>query len=170
MSRRITTVSAREMPCPKEVARTAIWEIKNIEHTEVKADAVDVTPADPIRGSYKVRGQFAGVPWRGEFDYELNEGGFHSRNAGVPPEHATIEGGFIVTPTADGCTVIHYEQYVLPATLVPITWLIRAYLRWSMSPRAARPRTPAHDTTLNAGTAPRRRSGRALLVGAAHSS
>jgi hypothetical protein len=132
MSRRITTVSAREMPCPKEVARTAIWEIKNIEHTEVKADAVDVTPADPMRGSYKVRGHFAGVPWRGEFDYELNEGGFHSRNAGVPPEQATIEGGFIVTPTADGCTVIHYEQYVLPAALVPIKWLIRAYLRWSM--------------------------------------
>jgi len=38
-----------------------------------------------------------------------------------------------VTPLAGGCTVIHYEQYVLARWLVPLRSAIRAYLRWSMS-------------------------------------
>src|SRR5262249_29121762 len=80
-----------------------------------------------------VRGQFAGVPWRGHLAYVLHDGGFHSRNVGVPPEEATIEGGFIVTPLAGGCTVIHYEQYVLARWLVPLRSAIRAYLRGGMS-------------------------------------
>ena len=124
---------AREMPYPKREAVAAIWEIKNIERTEVKADAVVVSPETRDRGTYRVRGRFGGVPWRGEFAYFLNESGFHSRNAGVPPEDATIEGGFVVTPIADGCTVIHYEQYVLARPLTPLRHLIRLYLRWSMS-------------------------------------
>jgi hypothetical protein len=132
MGRRITTVHAAEMLCPPQAALVAIWEIKNIERTEVKADAVDVNPDDPRHGTYDVRGHFAGLPWRGQFAYELNEGGFHSRNAGVPPSEATIEGGFVVTPNADGCTVIHYEQYVIPTWLAPAKPAIRVYLRWSM--------------------------------------
>jgi hypothetical protein len=133
MRRRITVVSARELPCPRREAVAAIWNIENIERTEVKADAVAVSPETPERGTYRVRGRFAGFPWRGQFAYVLHDGGFHSRNAGVPPEEATIEGGFIVTPLAGGCTVIHYEQYVLARWLVPLRHVIRAYLRWSMS-------------------------------------
>jgi hypothetical protein len=133
MGRRITTVCAREMPYPKRQAVAAIRDIKNIERTEVKADAVVVSPETPDRGTYRVRGRFGGVPWRGQFVYFLNDSGFHSRNAGVPPEEATIEGGFVVTPIADGCTVIHYEQYVLARSLVPLKHVIRLYLRWSMS-------------------------------------
>src|SRR5262249_44930351 len=124
MRRRITVVAARELSCPRREAVAAIWNIKNIERTEVKADAVAVSPETPERGTYRVRGHFA---------YVLHEGGFHSRNVGVPPEEATIEGGFIVTPLAGGCTVIHYEQYVLARWLVPLRSAIRAYLRWSMS-------------------------------------
>ena len=120
------------MPYPREATLNAIWEIKNIGITEVKADVVDVYPQTPKEGTYKVRGRFAGVPWRGEFAYELNDGGFHSRTAGVPPDQATVEGGFVVTPIADGCTVIHYEQYVLAAWLRPIKPVVRMYLRWSM--------------------------------------
>jgi hypothetical protein len=133
MSRRITVVSARELPCRRRDAVSAIRDIKNIERTEVKADAVVVSPDTPERGTYRVRGRFAGVPWRGQFTYVLHDGGFHSRSAGVPPEQATIEGGFVVTPLAGGCTVIHYEQYVLPRWLVPLRHAIRAYLRWSMA-------------------------------------
>jgi hypothetical protein len=133
MTRRITVVSAREMPCPRQDAVAAIRDIKNIERTEVKADAVVVSPETPERGTYRVRGRFAGFPWRGQFAYALHEGGFHSRNADVPPEQATIEGGFVVTPLAGGCTVIHYEQYLLAHWLVPLGQAIRAYLRWSMS-------------------------------------
>jgi hypothetical protein len=132
VGQRLTTIRAGDLACRRELALAAIWEIKNIERTEVKADAVDVHPVDARHGTYKVRGRFAGLPWRGEFVYELNEGGFHSRNAGMPPSEATIEGGFIVTPNADGCTVIHYEQYVIPSWLRPLKPLIGAYLRWSM--------------------------------------
>lgn len=133
MRRRITVVSARELPCTRQDAVAAIQDIKNIEMTEVKADAVTVSPETPERGTYRVRGHFAGFPWRGHFAYALNDGGFHSRNAGVPPERATIEGGFAVTPLASGCTVIHYEQYVLSRWLVPLRPAIRVYLRWSMA-------------------------------------
>jgi hypothetical protein len=155
MSRRLTSVRAAELRCPREVALAAIWEIRNIERTEVKADAVEVSPLSNDHGTYAVRGRFAGVPWRGEFAYELNDAGFHSRNNDVPPNEATIEGGFVVTPTADGCTVIHYEQYVIPPWLTPLKPLIRAYLQWSMrreladlrdlieqGPSAASPPTP----------------------------
>lgn len=133
LSRRITAVCAREMTCAKEDAVAAIREIKNIERTEVKADAVVVCPESSERGTYKVRGRFAGVPWRGEFAYFLNDVGFHSRNAGRPAEDATIEGGFVVTPLAGGCTVIHYEQYVLTPWLAPLKHVLRIYLRWSMA-------------------------------------
>jgi hypothetical protein len=132
MGSRITTVSTREIAFPREATLQAIWEIKNIELTEVKADAVNVDPETPTTGTYRVRGRFAGVPWHGEFAYELNEGGFHSRTAGVPPEQATVEGGFVVTPIAGGCTVIHYEQYVLAPWLRPIKPVVRMYLRWTM--------------------------------------
>jgi hypothetical protein len=133
MRGRITVVSARELPCRRQEAVAAIRDIKNIERTEVKADTVTVAPETPERGTYRVRGRFAGVPWRGHFVYDLNDSGFHSRNADVPPEQATIEGGFVVTPLADGCTVIHYEQYVLARWLRPLRGPIRTYLRWSMA-------------------------------------
>ncbi len=120
------------MAYPREATLEAIWEIKNIEMTEVKADAVDVYPETPSSGTYRVWGRFAGVPWRGEFVYELNQSGFHSRTAGVPPEQAKVEGGFVVTPIAGGCTVIHYEQYVLAPWLRPIKSVVWMYLRWSM--------------------------------------
>lgn len=126
-------VSARELPCARADAVAAIQTIENIERTEVKADAVVVSPETPTRGTYRVRGRFAGVPWRGQFAYFLHAGGFHSRNAGVPPEEATIEGGFVVTPVAGGCTVIHYEQYVLAPWLRPLRHAIGLYLRWSMA-------------------------------------
>jgi hypothetical protein len=133
MRRRITVVSARELPCRRQDAVAAVRNIKNIERTEVKADTVVVSPETPERGTYRVRGRFGGFSWRGQFTYFLHEGGFHSRNAGVPPEEATVEGGFVVTPLAGGCTVIHYEQYVLSRWLVPFRHAIRAYLRWSMA-------------------------------------
>ena len=132
-STRVTMVSAREMHCTRGDAVAAIREIKNIERTEVKADAVVVSPETSSSGTYNVRGRFAGVPWLGEFAYFLNDAGFHSRNAGIPAEEATIEGGFVVTPLAGGCTVIHYEQYVLARWLIPLKQLVRQYLRWSMS-------------------------------------
>jgi hypothetical protein len=130
---RITAVSTRALPYAKSVALPAVWNIQNIERTEVKADAVAVTPETETVGSYRVRGHFAGVPWRGEFFYELNPDGFHSRNAPQPRKGSTVEGGFVVHALDDrSCRVVHYEQYRLPWWLVPLALPIKGYLQWSM--------------------------------------
>lgn len=133
MSRRITAVEALEVPCPPAVVLPALWDIRNVERCEVKADSVRVHPRTDWEGTYDVHGRFAGVPWKGRFQYELHPAGFHSRDADVPPEQATVEGGFVVTPLgADHCTVIHYEQYVLARWLAPLALLVKAYLRLTM--------------------------------------
>ena len=133
MARRVTAVEALELPCPPAAALPAVWDIKNVERCEVKASAVTVHPRTDQDGSYEVRGRFAGVPWHGRFEYQLNPTGFHSRDAGVPPDQATVEGGFVITPLGgDQCTVIHYEQYVLASWLSPLRLLVKAYLHVSM--------------------------------------
>ena len=133
MRGRVEVVSTRTIPAPQERVLPAVWEIKNIERCEVKADLVDVTKETETRGSYKVRGHFAGVPWRGEFFYELNPKGFHSTNAPRPRKGPTISGGFVVEPVNDNeCRVIHYEQYRLPLFFRPLRIPIQLYLRWSM--------------------------------------
>ena len=133
MRRHVTATAAIVLPCPPEHALPAIWDIQNIERCEVKADSVEVHPRDERAGSYDVRGRFAGVPWKGRFEYELDDRGFHSRTADVPRDEATVEGGFFVTPLGEAqSTVIHYEQYVLAPWLSPLSGLVRAYLRWSM--------------------------------------
>jgi hypothetical protein len=133
MRRWVTAVAAIELPHPPETVLPAIWDIRNIERCEVKADRVDVHPDGARSGSYDVRGRFAGVPWRGRFQYDLDERGFHSRTADVPAADATVEGGFVVCPLGDsGSTVLHYEQYVLAWWLRPIALLVRGYLHWSM--------------------------------------
>jgi hypothetical protein len=134
MARRVTAVEALELSShPTERVLPAIWEIQNIERCEVKADRVVVHPTGDRIGSYDVTGRFAGFPWRGRFQYELDDRGFHSRTADVPRDEARVEGGFFVTPLgAGGSTVIHYEQYVLAPWLAPFAPLVRWYLHRSM--------------------------------------
>jgi hypothetical protein len=133
MPRHIAVTCTRVLPHPKEAVLPAIWDIRNIELTEVKADVVDVTPLTETAGSYRVRGHFAGVPWHGEFFYELNADGFHSCNAPRPEKGSTVEGGFVVHALADGSSrVEHYEEYTLTPWLRPLASLIIRYLRWSM--------------------------------------
>jgi hypothetical protein len=133
MRRWVTTVAAIELPQPPESVLPAIWDIGNIERCEVKADRVEVHPHGSRSGTYDVRGRFAGVPWRGRFQYDLDARGFHSRTADVPAGEAKVEGGFVVCPLGEsGSTVLHYEQYVLAWWLRPISLLVRGYLRWSM--------------------------------------
>jgi hypothetical protein len=133
MTNQVTVVSRRFIPVPPSRARAAVWEIQNIERTEVKADAVCVTKESPTVGSYTVRGHFAGVPWRGEFFYELNDQGFHSKNAPKPGRGSTISGGFVVEEVSDDeCLVVHYESYQLPWYYRPLRAVIVAYLRYSM--------------------------------------
>jgi hypothetical protein len=133
MRRRITAAATIEIPCPPDAVLPAIWDIRNIERCEVKADHVEVHPVDARRGTYDVTGRFAGVPWKGRFEYEADDRGFHSRTADVARSDAKVEGGFLVTPLGEReSTVIHYEQYVLATWLRPVSWIVLAYLRWSM--------------------------------------
>jgi len=133
MPNQVTVVSRRFIPVPPAQARAAVWEIQNIERTEVKADSVRVTKESPTVGSYTVRGHFAGLPWRGEFFYELNDKGFHSKNAPKPGKGSTISGGFVVEEVSDDeCLVVHYESYRLPWYYRPLRTGIAAYLRHSM--------------------------------------
>jgi hypothetical protein len=129
----VAVSSSRRIPLEQERVLPAVWEIKNIERCEVKADVVEVTKETDTRGSYRVRGHFAGVPWKGRFFYELHPTGFHSTNAPHPSKGTTISGGFVVERVGDeACVVTHYEQYRLPVYFRPLRLPVRLYLRWSM--------------------------------------
>lgn len=133
MLREISAIRLIEVACHKEDALAMIWEIKNIEKTEVKADEVQVFKQSETRGTYKVRGHFAGTPWHNEFIYELNEQGFHSFEAHPPAAGPRIKGGFVVISTGEQiCTILHYEQYILPMWGIPFKPLVRVFLQWSM--------------------------------------
>lgn len=133
MLRNIAATRLIDVACRQENALAVIQDIKNIEKTEVKADAVQVLPQDERTGTYKVRGHFAGIPWHNEFTYVLNEQGFHSSEAHPPASGSRIQGGFVAISTGEQtCTILHYEQYVLPRWGVPLKPLITWYLQWSM--------------------------------------
>jgi hypothetical protein len=133
MLRDVSEVSTIMIACRKEDALAAVWEIKNIEKTEVKADVVEVHKESDKTGFYDVRGHFAGIPWHNRFSYELNDKGFHSLETNPPASGPRIQGGFIVDEIGEhACKITHYEQYVLPKWAVPLKPLVQMYLRWSM--------------------------------------
>ena len=131
--RQLAAVSTIRIEAPRDAVLRVIWDIQGIEKFEVKADAVNVFPIDNRKGTYKVRGRFAGMPWRREFAYFLNEDGFYSRDASKAGDDYTVQGGFIVQQTGPReSTLIHYEMYLLSPWFVPLKPLITAYLKWSM--------------------------------------
>ena len=90
-------------------------------------------PETESKGTYWVRGHFAGIPWTKTFVYALNDKGFHSLEANPPPGGERISGGFIVEPMGESaCQVIHYEDYKLSWWMLPLKPFIVWYLRWSM--------------------------------------
>lgn len=133
MMKEIAALRLIEVACRQEDALAVIWEIQNIEKTEVKADAVQVIPQSERTGTYRVHGHFAGIPWHNEFAYVLHEQGFHSLEAHPPDSGTRIQGGFVAISTGEqSCTILHYEQYLLPTWAVPVKPLIEGYLQWSM--------------------------------------
>ena len=133
MFRRLTAVSTIKIHAPRAAVLAVVQDIQGIERFEVKADQVDVHPIDAKKGTYQVRGHFAGLPWRREFSYFLNEDGFYSRDAHPSTPEVTVQGGFIVQGTdAEESILIHYEMYYLSYWFVPLKPLIAAYLKWSM--------------------------------------
>lgn len=109
-----------------------IWDIKNVERCERKADEVTVTPEEPWTGRYVIRGRIFGVvPWQDEFRYVLHEAGFHSEDTGHCFAGLRINGGFTVESKPGGCQIWHYERYMLPWPAAPLKPLISAYVRWT---------------------------------------
>lgn len=132
MLKNIFAARTLELDCPQDYALNFIWDIKNVEYTEVKADDVQVTKETEHTGIYTVRGHFAGIPWSRKFTYVLYDKGFHSREAELPVSPYNIEGGFMVEELGPNrVRIIHYEQYTLPLYFVPLKPLIVAYLKWS---------------------------------------
>lgn len=100
---------------------------------EVKVDAIEVHAQTDHTGTYRLCGRFAGIPWREEFTYVFHAGGFHSVQANPPASGARIQGGFVAIASGERrCTILHYEQYVLPGWSVVLKPLIASYLSWSM--------------------------------------
>lgn len=117
---------------PAEDVLPHIWEIKNVERCERKADEVTVTPEEPWTGRYVIRGRIFGVlRWTDEFRYVLHEAGFHSEDTGHCPGGLRINGGFTVEPRPGGCRIWHYERYLLPWPVAPLKPVISAYVRWT---------------------------------------
>ena len=128
-----------DLDCSKAQALPFIWDIKNIEYCEVKADKVEVTKETAYTGTYTVvghfagkKGFFAGIPWKRKFSYQLHEKGFHSKEAQQPPSSFDIQGGFEVEELSDhSCQIMHYEQYKLPLKFLILKPFIVLYLKWS---------------------------------------
>jgi hypothetical protein len=133
MLKHISSVTTLRLDRSKAEVLPFIWDIKNIEYCEVKADHVEVNKETPSTGTYVVQGRFAHfIPWSRTFTYELHDRGFHSREAAKPASSLNIQGGFFVEATDEReCEIIHYEQYTLPLRFLPIKPLIVAYLKWS---------------------------------------
>jgi hypothetical protein len=117
---------------PVEDVLPHLWEIKNVEYCERKADEVTVTPEEPWTGRYVIRGRIFGVlPWTEEFRYLLHETGFHSEDTRHCPGALRINGGFTAEPHGSGSRIWHYERYLLPWPLAPLKPLVTAYVRWT---------------------------------------
>lgn len=133
MFRHICSVTTLRLPVAKAIALPFVWDIQNIEYTEVKADKVQVVKETEKTGTYTVKGHFMHfIPWTRCFSYELHDRGFHSKEAAIPPSSLNIQGGFFVEATGEEeCEIIHYEQYTLPLRFLMLKPVIELYLKWS---------------------------------------
>lgn len=149
MLKDIQAVYAATVAYSKEEVLPVIWNIKNIEYCEVKADTVEVTRVTDRTGTYNVKGHFARlVPWSRTFEYALHDRGFHSKETEKSRSSLNVSGGFIVEEASDNrCLIIHYEQYTLPWYFLPLKPLITIYLKWSQAREMRDLTTLIHKTT-----------------------
>ena len=133
MFRHICSITSLRLPVEKATVLPFIWDIKNIEYCEVKADRVEVVRETEKTGTYTVKGHFMRfIPWNRQFEYELHDRGFHSKEHAKPPSSLNIQGGFFVEATGEAeCEIFHYEQYTLPLQFLILKPIIFLYLKWS---------------------------------------
>lgn len=128
MTNKVTVTDSITLELPAEQALGVLWEVENLGLYEPKVDAIQVEPETKERGTYAVKGRFAGFPWRGKFSYVLNPRGFHSELLSGPPG-IRVNGGFVVTSKRSGqCLITHYERYQFSSWLALLAPLIRFYL------------------------------------------
>jgi hypothetical protein len=85
-----------------------LWDIKNVEYCERKADDVQVSAEQSWTGRYVIHGRIFGViPWQGPFRYVLHECGFHSENAVHRRGGLRINGGFTAERDGDRTRIWH---------------------------------------------------------------
>ena len=126
------------VPAPKAAALAVLWNVENLAQFEPKVDTIDVSCATRARGMFRGRGRVAGLPWSGEFRYQLTERGFHSEETGVHRSGLKVSGGFrVYARAASTSAVIHYEHYRLPLWAAPLKPVVRWYVRRSMSQELA---------------------------------
>jgi hypothetical protein len=122
-----------DVPVNAGTALNFICEIKNIDQYEPKVDQAKVNPETDKKGSYEVKGRFAGIPWSGKFSYEINEEGFYSEILNSPIPGLKVQGGFKVKKVSDkDCRISHFENYQLPGWLFAVRPLLKAYLTQSI--------------------------------------
>jgi hypothetical protein len=132
MTNVVTVTDSIPLGLSAEQALAILWDVKNLSLYEPKVDAMQVEPEAEGRGTYAVRGRFAGLPWRGIFSYVLNPRGFHSELL-KGPSGVRMNGGFVVTSgRADKCLITHYERYQFTSWLALLGPLIRLYLTWAI--------------------------------------
>lgn len=115
---------------PKDSVELYLRDLKNLAVYEQKVDRVEVTQEE-TGGLVEVQGKFLGIPWRGSFrmDY-TRDGGYRSEMVRGPIRR--VVGGFHLRPVTGGTIVTHDEQYLFPALLRPLTFLLRGWLAHSL--------------------------------------
>jgi hypothetical protein len=109
-----------------------LWNIKNVEYCERKADDVQVSAEQTWTGRYVIRGRIFGVlPWQGPFRYVLHERGFHSEDAVPRRGGLQVNGGFTAESDGERTRIWHYERYLLPWPVAVLKPLVTAYVRWT---------------------------------------
>jgi hypothetical protein len=133
MINRISVTGTIAIDLPAENALAVLWDLKSIALYEPKVDSAWIKPETKKTGTYSLRGRFAGVPWDGNFIYELNDRGFHSEMTRSRPPGVSMNGGFVVKAECpDRCSVTHYERYRFSFWMLPLIPLFRPYLAWAM--------------------------------------
>ncbi len=133
MKAKVLVFDSIKISCNAQQAITVLHNIENIEKYEPKLISATIRKESDKRGTYKTKGYFAGVPWKGKFSYELRENGFYSEMLKSPLSGLKVEGGFIVEQVAENeCKIIHYEQYFHPLWLLTLVPFLKRYLEKEM--------------------------------------
>jgi hypothetical protein len=133
---KVNAVRTIVVGAPADVTVEVVNDIASIHLTERKADTCEFLPETATTGTYRIAGHVARVvPWHATFRYELSPRGFHSESTEPVGRGWEISGGFVVEKIdAHSSRLLHYERYVVPASLRWLKPLLFLYMHASMRP------------------------------------